>query len=101
MPLKTGKSKEAVNYNIKELIDAGYPQRQAVAIAMDKKKNKKKRKKNMKGVNHYKKNGTLFKGKTHKMADGSLHTGKTHTPTSVKLFHLKELSATAKKKAKT
>ena len=31
--------------NIKELIDAGYPQRQAVAIAMDKKKNKKKRKK--------------------------------------------------------
>ena len=55
----------------------------------------------MKGVNHYKKNGTLFKGNSHKMADGSLHTGKTHTSTSVKLFHLKELSATAKKKAKT
>ena len=55
----------------------------------------------MKGVNHYKKNGTLFKGKSHKMPDGSLHTGKTHTPTSQKLFHLKELNATAKKKAKT
>ena len=44
MPLKTGKGKEAVNYNIKELIDAGYPQRQAVAIAMDKKKTKTKKK---------------------------------------------------------
>jgi len=29
-----------------------------------------------------------------------LHTGKSHTKTSVKLFHLKDLSATAKKKAK-
>jgi len=48
MPLKTGKSKEAVNYNIKELIDAGYPQRQAVAIAMDSAKKKKKKKKKAK-----------------------------------------------------
>ena len=53
----------------------------------------------MKGVSHYKKDGTLFKGNSHKMPDGSLHSGKTHTKSSVKLFHLKELSATAKKKA--
>ena len=49
---------------------------------------------------HYKKDGTLFTGNTHKMPNGSLHSGKTHGKTSVKLFHLKELSATAKKKAK-
>jgi len=54
----------------------------------------------MKGVKHYKRNGTLFTGNSHKMADGTLHTGKSHTKTSVKLFHLKDLSATAKKKAK-
>ena len=54
----------------------------------------------MKGVKHYKKNGTLFTGNSHKMADGTLHSGKGHTKTSVKLFHLKDLSATAKKKAK-
>ena len=35
MPLKKGRSKEVINYNIKELIDSGYKQRQAVAIAMD------------------------------------------------------------------
>tara|TARA_R100000544_G_C2224269_1_gene59561 strand:- start:634 stop:798 length:165 start_codon:yes stop_codon:yes gene_type:complete len=54
----------------------------------------------MKGVNHYKKNGTLFSGATHKMPDGSLHTNKSHTKTSVKLFHYKDLSATAKKRAR-
>jgi hypothetical protein len=54
----------------------------------------------MKGVDHFRKNGTLFKGNTHKMPDGSLHSGKTHTKSSVKLFHLKDLSATARKKAK-
>ena len=55
---------------------------------------------NMEGVDHFKKNGTLFKGNTHKMPDGSLHSGKNHTKGSVKLFHLNDLSATAKKKAK-
>tara|TARA_R100001198_G_C5199751_1_gene189228 strand:- start:419 stop:607 length:189 start_codon:yes stop_codon:yes gene_type:complete len=55
---------------------------------------------NMEGVKHYKRDGTEFKGNTHKMADGTLHSGKTHTKGSVKLFHLKDLSATAKKKAK-
>ena len=54
----------------------------------------------MKGVNHYKKDGTLHKGTTHKMPDGSLHTNKSHTKTSVKLFHLKDLSTKAKVKAK-
>tara|TARA_R110000803_G_scaffold163354_3_gene226998 strand:- start:9774 stop:9938 length:165 start_codon:yes stop_codon:yes gene_type:complete len=54
----------------------------------------------MKGVDHFKKDGTIYKGATHKMSDGSLHSGKTHGKTSVKLFHLKDLSATAKKKAK-
>ena len=35
----------------------------------------------------------------HKMPDGSLHSGKTHTKTSVPLFHMKDLSKTAKEKA--
>mgnify|MGYP001356165974 FL=1 len=55
----------------------------------------------MKGVNHYKKDGTLHKGGTHKMPDGSLHSGKNHTSSSVKLFHYGELSKKAKTKAKT
>jgi len=54
----------------------------------------------MKGVDHFKKDGTLFTGNSHKMPDGSLHSGQNHTKSSVKLFHLKDLSATAKKKAK-
>ena len=41
----------------------------------------------MKGVKHYKKDGTVHKGGTHKMPDGSLHSGKTHGKTSVALFH--------------
>ena len=52
-----------------------------------------------KGVAHYKKDGTLHTGGTHKMPDGSLHSGKTHGKTSVKLFHLNELSKPAKEKA--
>ena len=55
----------------------------------------------MKGVNHYKKDGTLHKGGTHKMPDGSLHSGKNHTSSSVKLFHYGEVSKKAKTKAKT
>tara|TARA_R100000541_G_scaffold562_2_gene3800 strand:+ start:194 stop:370 length:177 start_codon:yes stop_codon:yes gene_type:complete len=54
----------------------------------------------MKGVKHYKKDGTEHKGSSHKMANGTLHTNKRHTKTSVKLFHFRELSPTAKKKAK-
>jgi len=55
----------------------------------------------MKGVKHYKRDGTEYKGATHKMPNGSLHTGKSHSKRSVKLFHFKELSSTAKRKAKS
>ena len=54
----------------------------------------------MKGVPHYKIDGTEHKGNSHKMANGTLHTGKAHTKTSVKLFHLKDLSKKAQVKAK-
>jgi len=53
----------------------------------------------MKGVKHYKKDGTLYTGGTHKMPNGSLHTVKTHGKTSVKLSHYKDLSKKAKAKA--
>jgi hypothetical protein len=36
MPLKKGKSNKTVSSNIKELMDSGRPQKQAVAIALDK-----------------------------------------------------------------
>lgn len=54
----------------------------------------------MKGVKHYKKDGSVFNGNTHKMDDGSLHSGKTHTASSVKIFHFGELSKKAQVKAK-
>ena len=54
----------------------------------------------MKGVKHYKRDGTLHKGGFHKMPNGDLHSGKTHGKTSVKLFHFKDLSKKAKLKAK-
>jgi hypothetical protein len=34
MPLKKGKSKKAIEYNIRELIRSGRPRKQAVAIAL-------------------------------------------------------------------
>ena len=54
----------------------------------------------MKGVKHYKRDGTEHKGSTHKMHNGELHTNKSHTKTRVKLFHLKDLSKKAQMKAK-
>jgi len=54
----------------------------------------------MKDVKHYKRDGTEHKGSFHKMANGTLHTNKSHTKTSVPLFHLNDLSAKAKTKAK-
>jgi len=52
----------------------------------------------MKGVSHYKKDGTPHTGGNHKMPDGSLFSGKIHGKTSVKLFHLKDLSKTVQNK---
>ena len=54
----------------------------------------------MKGVTHYKKDGSIFKGKgTHKMS-GQIHSGKSHTKASVRLYHLKELPKLVQKKLK-
>ena len=36
MPLKKGSAKGVISKNIAELIAAGHPQKQAIAIAMDK-----------------------------------------------------------------
>ena len=55
----------------------------------------------MKGVKHYKKDGSVHKGGMHKMKDGTLHSGKTHTASSTKLFHYGKLSKKAQVKAKT
>ena len=55
----------------------------------------------MKGVKHYKKDGSAHPGKTHKMKDGSLHSGAAHTASSVQLFHYKELNKKARTKAKS
>ena len=53
-----------------------------------------------KGVKHYYRDGTEYKGPTHKDAKGRLMSGAKHTKNSKYVFHFKELSATAKKKAK-
>jgi hypothetical protein len=54
-----------------------------------------------KGVKHYFKNGKEHKGATHKDAKGRVMSGKTHTASSKFLVHMKDLSDTAKKKAKS
>ena len=53
-----------------------------------------------KGVNHYFRDGTKYTGATHKDAKGKVMSGARHTANSKYLFHMKDLSATAKKKAK-
>lgn len=35
MPLKKGKSKKVVSENIKEMMNSGYPQKQAVAASLN------------------------------------------------------------------
>ena len=44
MPMKNGKSKEVISYNIKELRKSGYKQDQAVAIALEHSRRKVKKK---------------------------------------------------------
>tara|TARA_R100000995_G_scaffold4157_1_gene2205 strand:- start:262 stop:438 length:177 start_codon:yes stop_codon:yes gene_type:complete len=54
-----------------------------------------------KGVPHYFRDGTKHTGGMHKMPNGEMHSGARHTNNSKKLFHFADLSATAKKKAKS
>lgn len=53
-----------------------------------------------KNVKHYLKDGTEWTGAYHKMPNGKLHTNAKHTKTSKPLFHMKDLSDAAKKKAR-
>jgi len=50
----------------------------------------KEKRNNMKGVPHFKKDGTIYKGATHKSGK-TLMSGKNHTKKSVNLFHINEL----------
>jgi len=43
MPLKPGKSRAVISSNIREMVAAGHPQRQAVAAALSKARGGKKR----------------------------------------------------------
>lgn len=47
----------------------------------------------------YFKDGTKFSGATHKMPNGELHSGARHGRNSERVFHYKDLSASAKLRA--
>jgi len=53
-----------------------------------------------KGVKHYFRDGTEHGGATHKDPSGKLMSGARHTNNSKYLYHFKELSKTAQKKAR-
>lgn len=53
-----------------------------------------------KGQKHFFRNGTMHVGGTHKDAQGRLMSGARHTASSKYLYHMKDLSPTAQKKAK-
>tara|TARA_R100000329_G_scaffold151132_1_gene146043 strand:+ start:6463 stop:6645 length:183 start_codon:yes stop_codon:yes gene_type:complete len=52
----------------------------------------------MKGVPHFKKDGTIYKGATHKSGK-QLMSGKKHTKSSVNLFHINQLPKKSLNKA--
>ncbi len=54
-----------------------------------------------KGVNHYKRDGSIHRGGTHKMPNGEVHSGARHSASSVPLMHFGQLSEAAKKKARS
>ena len=49
---------------------------------------------------HYNKDGSPFKGSVHRMANGVIHSGKTHSSKSKRVYHFKDLSKSAQKKAR-
>lgn len=53
-----------------------------------------------KNAKHYFLDGKVHEGGTHKMQDGSIHSGARHTKNSKIVVHFKDLSPTAKKKAR-
>jgi hypothetical protein len=64
MPLKKGKSKQVVSYNIKEMMTSGHPQKQAVAAALKMAgQSKSQHKSMMKGETNMAKKKAAKKGK--------------------------------------
>ena len=57
MPLKSGKSKKTVSSNIREMIKAGHPQKQAVAAALSNAGLSRKKSKNFQKPQHKSKKG--------------------------------------------
>ena len=53
----------------------------------------------MKGITHYRIDGTPYEGETLAMPGGGLHTGASHDASSVRVYHFQELSPEAKRNA--